>query len=46
MINLPTKFEAPNFTSYRSMKGVAKWRCKNVEIRVTWGSAGTNWKKF
>ena len=28
MINLPTKFEVPNFTRYGNMKGVAK--CKNI----------------
>jgi len=26
MINLPTKFEVPNFTRYGNMKGIAKWR--------------------
>ena len=32
MINLPTKFEVPNFTSYGNMKGVAK--------RGKWGGFG------
>jgi len=26
MINLPTKFEVPNFTRYGNIKGVAKYR--------------------
>jgi len=26
MVNLPTKFEVPNFTRYGNMKGVAKCR--------------------
>ena len=32
MINLPTKFEVPNFTRYGNMKGVAKCR--------KWGGLG------
>jgi len=32
MINLPTKFEVPNFTRYGNMKGVA--RCRK------WGGLG------
>ena len=35
MINLPTKFEMPNFIRYGNMKGVAN--CRKWVVRVGWG---------